>query len=71
MISKEFLEILACPECKGEVLYIEKENCFVCEKCLLKYIIVDGIPNFLVEDAQKITEEELKRLSGDNGKNAQ
>ncbi|RMD45179.1 MAG: Trm112 family protein [Aquificota bacterium] len=71
MISKEFLEILACPECKGEVVYIESENCFVCGRCLLKYPVVEDIPDFLVEDAEKITEEEFKRLLGEKERDAQ
>ncbi|WP_457642714.1 Trm112 family protein [Persephonella sp.] len=60
MIDKEILDILACPKCKGDLLYFEQF--FVCENCLLRYEIIEGIPDFLVEDAVSITEDELKKL---------
>ncbi len=49
---EELLEIVACPKCKGEVRYDETENVFVCETCRLKYPVIDGIPDFLIEDAE-------------------
>ncbi len=47
IISKELLEILACPVCKGDVKLIEEESKLVCEKCKIDYPIVDGIPHML------------------------
>ncbi len=66
MINKEFLEVLACPACKEDILYIEKENCFICKNCLLKFPVVDDIPDFLLEDAVKISEEEVNKLSDES-----
>jgi len=60
MIPEELLEILACPECKGDLLFFG--DIFVCERCMLKFKIVDEIPDFLLDDASKITAEELKKL---------
>ncbi len=54
MPKKELLDILACPKCKGDVAYISEENKISCEKCRLKYGILEGdIPNMLAEEAEK------------------
>ena len=50
-ISQELLEILACPKCKGEVRLKEDGSAFVCETCRLVYLVVDDIPNFLIDEA--------------------
>jgi uncharacterized protein YbaR (Trm112 family) len=51
MIDKELLEILACPECKGDVE--EKNGKIVCKKCGNKYPVKDGIPVMLIDQAEK------------------
>ena len=53
MISKEILSIIACPKYK-EVLKIINESGLGCEACKVKYPITDGIPELLIEKAQKI-----------------
>ncbi|MFC1753475.1 Trm112 family protein [Thermoproteota archaeon] len=50
MIDKELLDILACPDCKGDVK-LENEK-IVCTKCNKKYPIKDGIPIMLVDEAE-------------------
>lgn len=52
-ISKELLEILACPVCKGDLEYNEDENKLICNKCRLKFPIREGIPVLLEEEAEK------------------
>ena len=54
MISKELLDILACPKCKGPVTLTEKKNGLVCETCKLMYEIRDDIPIMLIDEAKKI-----------------
>jgi len=54
-ISKELLEILACPKCKGEIKLNEKGDGLVCENCRLLYEIRDGIPIMLIEEAKPLT----------------
>ncbi|HDI83035.1 Trm112 family protein [bacterium] len=54
MIDKELLKILACPKCKGDLKYDEKNDRLICEKCKLAYPIKDGIPVMLIEEAEKI-----------------
>ena len=53
-ISKELLEILACPKCKGDVRLNESQNGLICDKCKLLYHIKDDIPVMLIDEAEKI-----------------
>jgi len=53
-VSKELLEILACPKCKGEVIMNQSENGLVCEACSLVYEIRDDIPIMLIEEAKPL-----------------
>ncbi|RKX37763.1 MAG: Trm112 family protein [Thermotogae bacterium] len=54
VVSKELLKILACPKCKGELKYDKNENKLICNKCRLKFPILEGdIPDMLIEDAEK------------------
>lgn len=54
-IDKELLEILACPQCKGEVQLTETEDGLVCLACRLVYEIRDDIPIMLIEEAKPLT----------------
>jgi uncharacterized protein YbaR (Trm112 family) len=53
-ISKELLEILACPQCKGEVKLNEAGNGLLCQNCRLMYEIKDDIPIMLIDKAKKL-----------------
>ncbi len=53
-ISKELLEILACPKCKGEIRLNETGDGLICEKCRLLYEIRDGIPIMLIDEAKPL-----------------
>ena len=50
MISKDLLDILACPLCKTNVR-MEGDR-IVCVKCGRRYPIRDDIPVMLVEEAE-------------------
>lgn len=54
MISKELLEILACPQCKGELTLTPKSDGLICAACKLLYEIRDDIPIMLIDEAKKI-----------------
>lgn len=53
-ISKDLLEIVACPKCKGKVVLENDESGFTCQACKLLYPIVDDIPNFLIDEARPL-----------------
>jgi uncharacterized protein len=53
MLSKELLEILACPVCKG-TLQTDKENRkLTCIPCRLQFQVKEGIPVMLADDTLK------------------
>ena len=53
-ISKDLLEILACPQCKGEVTLTTAGDGLVCRACKLLYPIQDDIPIMLIDEARHI-----------------
>jgi len=57
MISKDLLDILACPQCKGPVKLTEAGDGLVCEKCRLLYAIRDDIPVMLIDEARNLDEQ--------------
>jgi len=65
-LPPELLEILACPSCKGEIVYDEGKNVLICKTCKVFYEIIDGIPNMLPEEAKPLSElEECKNSEGE------
>ncbi len=54
-VSKELLEILVCPKCKGDVKLTQNQDGLVCDACALKYEIKDDIPIMLIEEAKPVT----------------
>ncbi len=53
-ISKELLEILVCPQCKGELRLTSEEDGLICDQCRLLYEIRDDIPVMLIEEAKPL-----------------
>lgn len=53
-IKKELLDIMACPECKGELKLTEKKDGLTCDACKLEFPIKDDIPVMLTTEAKKI-----------------
>ena len=53
-VSKELLDILACPKCKGDIYLNETEDGLICDHCKLLYEIRDDIPIMLIDEARPI-----------------
>ena len=53
-LSKELLDILACPQCKGDIHLNEAQDGLICDACKLLYHIKDDIPIMLIDEATKI-----------------
>lgn len=51
MIDNKLLDILACPDCKGDVEYKKDEEKIICTNCGRIYPVKDGIPVMLVEES--------------------
>ena len=47
MLSRELLQILACPACKGELHQSDDGSSLRCDPCSTVYPIVDNIPILL------------------------
>jgi uncharacterized protein len=53
-ISKDLLEILACPKCKGDIRLTEDQKGLICDNCRLLYEIRDDIPIMLIDEAKPL-----------------
>ena len=51
MIDKQFLALLACPNCDSRPPLEQKGDELVCTVCGRKYPIMNGIPQLLPESA--------------------
>ena len=51
-LSKELLDILVCPKCKGPLRYDEGKNRLYCDTNKLAFRIEDDIPILLIEEAE-------------------
>jgi uncharacterized protein YbaR (Trm112 family) len=53
----KLLDILACPLCKGPLVYKKAEAELICKPCRLAFPIKDDIPVMLEDEARKIPPE--------------
>ena len=53
-LNKDLIQILACPKCKGPLNLRPDEGAFECDRCKLAYLVVDDIPNFIIEEAKPL-----------------
>jgi len=53
-LNKALIDILACPKCKGALDLKADESEFQCKSCKLVYAVIEGIPNFIVEEAKPL-----------------
>ena len=61
-LDPQLLEILACPEDKGPLLYFESEDSLYNPRLKRRYAIRDGIPVMLVDEAERVDDAEHARL---------
>lgn len=61
-MDKKLLDILACPLCKGPLVYQKTAQELICKFDRLAYPIRDGIPVMLESEARKLTLEEIDNL---------
>lgn len=55
------LNVLVCPVCKSSLHYDKDNGILVCKADKLAYPIRENIPVMLVEEAKKLTLEEVKK----------
>jgi uncharacterized protein YbaR (Trm112 family) len=61
-LSPELLSILACPEDKGPLYYLEDLDVLFNPRLQRVYRVRDGIPVMLVDEAQGLEPSESERL---------
>ena len=61
--DSQLLEILACPEDKGPLLYFADEELLYNPRLQRKYSIRDGIPVMLIDEAETAGKAEHTRLT--------
>lgn len=57
-MDRRVLDILACPLCKGPLVFRKAESVLVCRADRLAFPIKDGIPVMLEEEAQLLAADD-------------
>ncbi len=58
-MDKRLLEILACPICKGKLVFSHDEQELICRFDKLAYPIRENIPVMLAEEARSLVNNEV------------
>jgi uncharacterized protein YbaR (Trm112 family) len=62
-LDPKLLEILACPQDKGPLLYFADEQSLYNPRLHRRYRVLDGdIPDLLIDDAESVDDAEHARL---------
>lgn len=61
-LDPQLLEILACPEDKGPLLYLEDESALYNPRLHRRYRIQDDIPIMLIDEAEAVDDTEHERI---------
>ena len=61
-LDPQLLEILACPDDKGALLYFADENALYNPRLKRRYAIVDDIPIMLIDESETVDDAEHDRL---------
>ena len=61
-VSPQLLEILACPEDKGPLLYFPDEDTLYNPRLKRRYAVKDDIPVMLIDEAETVDDAEHERL---------
>ncbi len=57
-MDKKLLDILACPVCKGPLVYDREHQELICKADRLAYPVRDDIPVMLEEEARQLAADE-------------
>jgi uncharacterized protein len=63
-LDPALLEILACPEDKGPLVYVESEDLLYNPRLHRRYDVRDGIPVMLIPESTTVDDAEHERLLG-------
>jgi len=54
VLDEKLLEMLVCPKCHGELKVQPDHSALDCNKCKLRFMVENNIPNMLIPDASQI-----------------
>jgi len=63
-IDPSLLSILACPEDKGPLWFIESESLMYNPRTKRSFPVIDGIPVMLLEESRIVSDEDHVHLQG-------
>ncbi len=61
-LNPKLLEVLACPEDKGPLLYFADEESLYNPRLKRRYAIKEDIPIMLIDEAETVSDDEDARL---------
>jgi uncharacterized protein len=61
-LDTQLLEILACPDDKGPLLYLPDEDALYNPRLKRRYAVRDDIPIMLIDEAETVSDEEHARI---------
>ena len=61
-LAPQLLDILACPEDKGPLLYFADESALYNPRLKRRYAVRDDIPIMLIDEAETVDDAEHQRL---------
>jgi uncharacterized protein YbaR (Trm112 family) len=61
-LDPRLLEILACPDDRGPLLYFAAEDSLYNPRTHRRYAVRDGIPIMLIDEAESVDDAEHERL---------
>ncbi|RWU11590.1 Trm112 family protein [Pseudidiomarina gelatinasegens] len=61
-VDERTLAILACPLCKGKLVWVREQSELVCRGDRLAFPVRNDIPMLLSHEAREISHEELEKI---------
>jgi uncharacterized protein YbaR (Trm112 family) len=61
-LDSQLLDVLACSEDKGPLLYFEADGFLYNPRLKRRYEVKDDIPNMLIDEAETVDDAEHERL---------
>ena len=53
-LSPDLLDLLVCPQCKGDLEYRTEPEALICPVCRLVFPVEDDIPIMLIDEARPL-----------------
>lgn len=57
LLDETLKRLLVCPRCRGDLEEREAESALLCRACLLRYDVIDGVPNMIIRDATPVADD--------------